>query len=106
MVRSRLAVAARGRALPFVIEEGPAAIYGFASHAWVADLYRWARCHAPLLQRDRIIGLLHGYSPDTIRGFEELGSTLGPFQKEDTHAHGQVPHQQPVPEVRHAEGPS
>jgi hypothetical protein len=61
--------------IPFATPSGTA---GYASHAWVVDLIQWADT-APRIHRDRILGLLLGYSPDAIRQFEELGSTLGPF---------------------------
>ena len=53
---------------------------GYASHAWAIDLLKWAM-GAPLVQRNRIFGLLLGYSPDAIRRFEELGDTVGPSQQ-------------------------
>jgi hypothetical protein len=61
--------------IPFAI---PSGLAGYASHAWVVDLIQWADT-APRIHRDRILGLLLGYSPDAIRQFEEFGSTLGPF---------------------------
>jgi len=70
--------AAGARVIPFAL---PGGICGYASHAWVVDLVRWADS-GPRVQRDRILGLLLGYKPDAIRQFEELGSTLGPFDQE------------------------
>jgi hypothetical protein len=69
-----------GAVIPFAIPSGPA---GYASHAWVVDLVRWAES-VPRIQRDRILGLLLGYGPDAIRQFEELGTTLGPFDQGET----------------------
>lgn len=82
IVRHRLAVIAAARVLPFVLDEGETAVVGFASHAWAVDLYQWARAEAPVVQRDRIAGLLLGYDGDAIRAFEELGITLGPTDRE------------------------
>lgn len=76
-VRSRLAVVAAREALAFVRDLGKGrAACGFASHAWAIDLFVWASTEAPALQRDRILGLLLGYSPDAVRRFEELGAAL------------------------------
>lgn len=71
----RLAVAADGRVVPFVLAEGK--LCGFAANAWVVDLLAWA-ADCPRIQFDRIAGVLLGYSPEAIARFEELGSTLGP----------------------------
>jgi hypothetical protein len=74
--RHRLLVGADGQlAIPFTTPSGRV---GYASHAWVVDMVRWADS-APVIQRDRILGLLLGYDPNSIRQFEERGATLGPF---------------------------
>jgi hypothetical protein len=80
--------------IPFV---SPRGIAGYASHAWVVDLVTWADS-APRIQRDRIFGLLLGYDPESIRQFEELGSTLGPFDRGEG-GHESIPPEQPVWEV-------
>ena len=87
------------RAVPFAVREG---VSGYASHAWVVDLLRWADT-APAIQRDRIVGLLLGYCPDAIRRFEELGVTVGPFEQKEASCE-QVPPQQPVPKMRSDRG--
>ncbi len=59
-------------AIPFVIERGDTADYGYAASPWVLDLYRWALSDAvPELNRHRILGLLCGYNAEAIRQFEE-----------------------------------
>ena len=58
-------------AIPFVIgglQEW--ATFGYASHAWVLDLLVFSESF-PVVHRDRVLGLLLGYSPDAIRSFEE-----------------------------------
>jgi len=71
-VRHTLLTLATPGAVPFVVAARDAsATYGYASHAWAVDLYRWASEGIPVVQRDRILGLLLGYSPDAIRSFEE-----------------------------------
>ena len=71
---------ARAGGEPVVPFATPSGTVGYASHAWVVDLVLWADS-APRIQRDRILGLLLGYDSDSIRQFEELGSTLGPFDQ-------------------------
>jgi hypothetical protein len=65
--------------IPFVIDRGDGvADCGVTGAAWALDLYRWiitAKPSAlPALQRDRISGMLLGYSSDAIRAFEERAS--------------------------------
>lgn len=48
------------------------AVCGFAASSWALDLYRWAvNAEIPQAQRARILGLLHGYSGEAIRAYEE-----------------------------------
>jgi hypothetical protein len=50
--------------IPFVLEEASCnADCGYAFRAWVVDLLYWA-WPAPLVQRQRILGLLVGYDSD------------------------------------------
>jgi hypothetical protein len=61
-------------AIPFVVNTGKgSAVYGYASHQWALDLYRWVVSvdAVPESARHSILGLLHGYSPDAIRSFHE-----------------------------------
>ena len=46
---------------------------GYAASPWVVDLYRWLTADdaVPETHQHRIIGLLLGYSPSSIRAFEE-----------------------------------
>lgn len=59
-------------AVAFVIDRGDGmADYGYAASGWAADLYRWAWTPGvPTIQRERVHGLLFGYSPDAIERFE------------------------------------
>lgn len=61
-------IAGDGGPIPFVVTRGDGiADYGFAACSWVIDLFRWATKDAvPPLQRDRIVGLLLGYSSEAI----------------------------------------
>jgi hypothetical protein len=53
--------------IPFVVN----GFSGYASHAWVISLLRWADENAPQNQIDRIYGLLLGYSAGAIDDFGE-----------------------------------
>jgi len=76
-VRSRMSLIAAREVLTFVRDLGNGrAVCGFASHAWAIDLFMWAHTEAPPLHRDRILGLLLGYTPHAVRRFEELGAAL------------------------------
>jgi hypothetical protein len=62
--------------LPFVLDHGNGtASYGYASARWALDLYEWTvrSPHVPEEQRDRIIGLLLGYSGPSIARYEDEG---------------------------------
>jgi hypothetical protein len=74
--RSQLGIASIDEpAIPFVIDlENGGTNYGYASHAWAVDLFRWASTRAPDIQAHRIRGLLLGYGRDAIRQFEERSS--------------------------------
>jgi hypothetical protein len=62
-------------AIPFAVpNDGGSAECGYAARAWVVDMLRWAWT-VPLVQRQRLLGLLLGYSPDAIGQFEELTAT-------------------------------
>ena len=97
LLRHRLLVHTEPGALPFAVVVGDAVLSGYASHKWVVDLLVWAQ-DAPWVQRDRILGLLLGYSGEAIRDFEELGSTVGRFDQEVFD--GSVRRDQSMPEVR------
>lgn len=72
---SRLRLAGRTAAIPFVIDEGDGvATCGYASHPWAVDLLRWALTTAPQEQVHRILGLLLGYGSDSIERHEALGA--------------------------------
>lgn len=68
----------RHGSIPFVIDRGDGlADFGYGSAAWTVDLYRWAVTEngsVPDRQRSRILGLLLGYSIDSIARFEEAQS--------------------------------
>ena len=76
-VATRVEAAACEGCLPFVVnhEDGTAS-YGYAAGRWALDLYEWAigNPHVPEEQRDRIIGLLLGYSGPSIARYEDEGS--------------------------------
>jgi hypothetical protein len=60
--------------IPFVVDRGDGvADCGVAGAAWALDLYRWviASDALPPVQRERIIGLLLGYSADAVRLYED-----------------------------------
>jgi hypothetical protein len=75
-VRYRLLRLTTPGAIPFTIpgDGGSSAECGYAARAWVVDMLRWAWT-VPLVQRQRLLGLLLGYSPDAIGQFEELTAT-------------------------------
>ena len=61
-------------AIPFVVSDSSGWVaFGFAAHAWVLDLLTFSDS-CPSTQRDRILGLLLGYSSEAIRSFEERHS--------------------------------
>lgn len=60
--------------IPFLVKN-PAPLnritIGFASHAWVVDVYEWlSEKDVSLKMTGRILGLLLGYSGDAIENFE------------------------------------
>lgn len=73
-VALKLEEAAEPGAIPFVVDRGDGiADYGFSSTLWALDLLKWVQSDAaPVEHRHRIIGLLLGYSPESIRAHEEL----------------------------------
>lgn len=73
---TQIEASASRNVIPFMIERKDGfAEYGYAASAWVLDLYRWlTTSNADIIspkQRDRILGLLCGYSVEAIRTFEE-----------------------------------
>jgi len=45
--------------------------YGYAASRWAVDLYQWAwGPEVPVVQRERIFGLLMGYTPEAVERFE------------------------------------
>lgn len=63
-------------AIPFVVEGvNKKADFGYAMAKWVVDLLRWLRSTddetVPSKHKHRIVGLLLGYSVESIRLFEE-----------------------------------
>jgi hypothetical protein len=76
-IATQLEAAAEQNVVAFVLDHGDgSASYGYASERWALDLYEWAvRDPAvPQEQRERIIGLLLGYSPPAISRYEDEGS--------------------------------
>ena len=69
-------------AVPFVIPHGDGmADCGYAASGWVADLYRWTlSAVVPMVQRERIHGLLFGYSAEAVERFE----TRAPFWERES----------------------
>ena len=66
-------------AIPFVIDRGDGcADLGYAAARWAIDLFRWivkdAQDAIPSEHRDRILGLLFGYSIEAIRLFDDTRS--------------------------------
>jgi hypothetical protein len=59
-------------AVPFAVERSDAMVdCGYAAAQWAVDLYRWVWSpNVPSHQRDRICGLLFGYSSSAIEKFE------------------------------------
>jgi hypothetical protein len=66
-------------AVPFIVERGDGmADYGYAASRWAVDLYRWTfSAGVPLVHRERIHGLLFGYSTEAIERFENRLPALG-----------------------------
>lgn len=63
-----------GNTCPLVlVSAGPhRAECGYATHSWVVDLYRWCQDESlPLRQRERVLGLLLGYSAEAIHRFDD-----------------------------------
>jgi hypothetical protein len=63
-------------AIPFVVDRGDGvADAGYAAAGWAVDLFSCAvreeQDAIPTRHRDRVLGLLLGYSPTSIRDFEE-----------------------------------
>jgi hypothetical protein len=59
-------------AVPFVVsQQDGRADYGYGASRWAIDLFVWASSDAvPLIQRERILGLLFGYAPEAVERFE------------------------------------
>ncbi len=63
--------------MPFVLDHGDGtASYGYAAGRWALDLYEWAVSdpQVPEEQRDRVVGLLLGYSGPSIARYEDEGN--------------------------------
>lgn len=77
-VSTRLERSSSGISIPFVLDRGNGvADFGFATHKWVVDLYKFItreRSPVPQGQRDRILGLLLGYSAEAIAHFDDRSS--------------------------------
>lgn len=74
-VLTRLEVLSGDGVVPFVLPRDGWADYGYAASPWVLDLYGWAVCSdVPADQRDRILGLLLGYSVAAIERFDAAGA--------------------------------
>jgi hypothetical protein len=75
-VATQVERAGREGCLSFVLDHRDgSASYGYAAGRWALDLYEWAILspHVPEKQRDRIIGLLLGYSGPSIARYEDEG---------------------------------
>lgn len=62
--------------IPFVIDRGDGATeYGIASSGWALNLYKWLlTTQIPQVQKDRICGLLFGYSIQSISRFDDTSN--------------------------------
>lgn len=61
--------------IPFVIEAHDKIYYGYSNAKWAIDLFKWVMItEMPEIQRDRILGLLFGYSIEAIAHFEDSKS--------------------------------
>jgi hypothetical protein len=72
-VAGDLETQAEAGAIPFLAERNDGGVdYGYAASAWVIDLLQWLESDAvPEKYRERIRGLLQGYSVEAIRQLEE-----------------------------------
>ena len=50
--------------------DDPLVDLGFASHSWVVDTFDWINRNVPAPHRDRMLGLMLGYSADAIAAFD------------------------------------
>jgi hypothetical protein len=99
-------------AVPFILPKGDGlADYGYGASRWAIDLYRWAMTpEVPTIHRERIVGLLLGYSTDAIERFEtrlpvgllaDQGVVDGPMTMRARRQHLARPHvDRPVATVR------
>jgi hypothetical protein len=78
LVMTRIATRVEGvaeqGAIPFVVDQRDGtASYGYAAARWVLDLYEWAIAgeQIPQEQRERILGLLLGYSVAAVSEYED-----------------------------------
>ena len=76
---TKIGTLAHVNTVPFVLDRGDGvAEYGYATAQWVVDLLRWllqsSPDRVPPKHRDRIVGLLCGYSAEAIRLFDERTS--------------------------------
>ncbi len=76
LVATKVETLAPAEAIPFVIDKQDGlAIYGYARKSWAIDLLQWASSeNIPQKQRDRILGLLLGYSVESIAEYCEKNS--------------------------------
>jgi hypothetical protein len=71
MVATRVERYSESGVIPWVLDHGNGTgSCGYASERWPLDLYEWAVRCAPEEQRERIIGLLLGYSARAIAVFD------------------------------------
>jgi hypothetical protein len=76
-IATRIETLAGENVIAFVLDEGDGrAEYGYAAAEWVLDLFRWVVTESCVsaLHRNRIVGVLCGYSAEAIRLFEERQS--------------------------------
>lgn len=83
-IATRLGALADSGSIPFVVDRGDGwADYGFAAARWAVDLYSWLAKNPqdaiPQHQKERILGLLLGYSSEAIRLFEDSQRILPSF---------------------------
>lgn len=66
-----------GEVVPYVVElPGSKALYGFAAAPWAVELLWFAYARPAARHKDRIVGLLLGYSAAAIQRYSDAGAIL------------------------------
>lgn len=74
-VATRLERLSDGQSIPFVMDRGDGmADIGYAAQPWAIELLKWVmRADIPVLHKNRIVGLLLGYSSEAVQRYENAG---------------------------------